>query len=184
MTTPTTQLPDSIGGYQHLEPDVICRANDIYVYGGAPVGFVSINAGTPVGMFEEAMGYRVYRKMPCPRPGGEREEAVAKAATRAATHDDGKPPLACLPLKALREVAMVQLYGQQKYGDFYNYKKGMELSRNASCAMRHIADYMDGQDMDVESGRSHLAHAACRLLFMLENLADGTAVDDRYKKSL
>jgi hypothetical protein len=181
MTT-QSPLPTHIGGYQHLEPDVITRSGDIYVEDGKPVGFVVENLGVPVGEVEESMRQRVYRKMPCPKQGGERVESTPDQP-KAATYDDGKPPLACLPLKGLREVAMVQLYGQQKYGDFYNYKKGMELSRNASCAMRHIADYMDGQDLDTESKRSHLAHAACRLLFMLENLADGTAIDDRYKQS-
>ena len=100
----------------------------------------------------------------------------------ALTYDDGKPPLARLPLKALREVAFVQLYGAQKYGDFENYRKGMEITRNASCAIRHIADFMDGQDLDSESGCNHLAHAACRLLFILENIAEGTAIDDRFKR--
>lgn len=100
---------------------------------------------------------------------------------KALTYDDGKPHLAGLPWKALREVALVQGYGNSKYGSFFNYKKGMEISRNASCAIRHIADYLDGHDLDAESGRSHLAHAAARLLFMLENLAEGTAIDDRFK---
>ena len=97
----------------------------------------------------------------------------------ALTNDGGKPPLAKLPWKALREVSLVQLYGQQKYGDFDNYKKGMEVSRNLSCAVRHIADYMDGHDLDSESGRSHLAHAAARLLFVLENISDRKVIDDR-----
>jgi hypothetical protein len=99
---------------------------------------------------------------------------------KALTYDDGKPPLARLPLRALRQVALVQLYGAHKYDEFDNYRKGMETSRNASCAMRHIADHMDGQDMDPESGLPHLAHAACRILFMLENIAQGTAIDDRH----
>ncbi len=102
---------------------------------------------------------------------------------KAETYDDGKPPLANLPSAGIREVAMVQAYGHKKYKDFNNYRKGMEASRQASCAMRHIMDFMDGQDVDSESGRSHLAHAACRLLFMLQNINDGVLIDDRFKKS-
>lgn len=60
----------------------------------------------------------------------------------------------------------------------------MEITRNASCAMRHIADFIDGNDIDQESNLNHLAHAACRLLFILENLEDGTAIDDRYRHDL
>lgn len=102
--------------------------------------------------------------------------------TKAKTYDNGKAPLAMLPWAGLREVAAVQQYGADKYGAFHNYRKGMEVSRNLSCAMRHIADFMDGRDLDAESGRSHLGHAACRILFVLQNLADGTAIDDRYAK--
>jgi hypothetical protein len=53
---------------------------------------------------------------------------------QAKTYDDGKPPLAHLPWNALRQVAAVQEYGHKKYGDFYNYKKGMSVMRHLSCA--------------------------------------------------
>lgn len=101
---------------------------------------------------------------------------------KALTHDDGKPPLAYLPTAAIREEAKVQAYGHKKYGDFWNYRKGMEIGRNLSCALRHIYAFMDGEDQDPESGCSHLAHARCRLGFVLQNLHDGTAIDDRFKK--
>jgi hypothetical protein len=101
---------------------------------------------------------------------------------KALTFDDGKPPLANLPWHGLRAVARVQLYGKRKYGDYYNYKKGLEASRNASCAVRHIAEWMDREDLDLESGENHLAHACCRLLFLLENIHDNKLIDDRYKE--
>ena len=99
---------------------------------------------------------------------------------QAKTYDSGKPPLAMLPWKALREVAKVMEFGGRKY-EAYNWKAGLQATRNASCAMRHIADYMDGHDKDEESGFNPLAHAVCRLLFLLENTAEGTIRDDRYK---
>lgn len=101
--------------------------------------------------------------------------------TKAKTYDDGKAPLAVVPWAAVREMALVQQYGKDKYGDFNNYRKGMEVSRNLSCAVRHIADYMDGHDVDPESLRPALAHAMCRIAFVLQNQADGTAIDDRYR---
>lgn len=120
------------------------------------------------------------------------ELAVAKAlglevimeqvnSTKAQTYDDGKEPLAHLPWAALNELSRVQAYGQKKYGDFYNYRKGMEVSRNLSCALRHIRDYMGGGDKDHESGLHPLAHALCRLSFILQNIHDKVAIDDRYK---
>lgn len=101
---------------------------------------------------------------------------------KAKTYDEGKPPLACLPPEGLRAVARVQEYGHKKYGDFWNYRKGMEATRQMSCAMRHILAYMDGEDLDPESGEPHLAHATCRLMFALQNIKEGKMIDDRFKK--
>jgi hypothetical protein len=103
-------------------------------------------------------------------------------SNKAETYDDGKAPLATLPWAAVREMSLVQAYGKKKYNDFDNYRKGMEVSRNLSCALRHIAEYMEGHDEDVESGINPLAHAMCRLAFVLQNIHDETAIDDRYKK--
>lgn len=101
---------------------------------------------------------------------------------KAKTDDGGKPALAHLPWAALDALADVQGYGQKKYGDFYNYRKGMEVTRNLSCALRHIRDYLNGHDRDHESGCSPLAHALARIAFVLQNEADGVAIDDRFKK--
>ena len=103
---------------------------------------------------------------------------------KAKTFDDGKAPLSQIPWAAVDAMAKVQLYGQHKYGDFNNYRKGMEVSRNLSCAIRHIRDYMNNHDLDKESGQNPLAHAMCRIAFVLQNIDDGTAIDDRYKPSL
>lgn len=101
---------------------------------------------------------------------------------KAKTDDSGKPPLANVPWAAIDEMAMVQLYGASKYGDFNNYRKGMEVTRNLSCAIRHIRDYLNGCDTDHESGRHPLAHAMCRVAFVLQNIDDGVAIDDRFSR--
>lgn len=101
---------------------------------------------------------------------------------KAETFDDGKPPLANLPPEGLRAVARVQAYGHRKYKDFNNYRKGMEASRQVSCIIRHLMAYMDGEDLDPESKEHHVAHAACRCMFLLQNLKDEVLIDDRYKR--
>lgn len=105
-----------------------------------------------------------------------------KPKPKAKTYDEGKDPLAYLPWAGVRAVSQVQAYGHKKYEDYNNYRKGMEEGRNLSCALRHIAAYMEGESLDPESKQSHLAHAACRLLFVLQNQHDKVAIDDRYKK--
>lgn len=197
-------LPKTIAGYQHVEHGNV-HYGDIWVKDGTPYCQVSsIVVGVEVSQAENyacGMG-RIYRKIPVANP-GDLDEAIRERGAlsdkcvafskeydkeeaerekdKAKTHDEGKPPLANLPWAGIREVAMVQLYGHKKYSDWNNYRKGMEVSRNLSCAIRHISEYMDGNNLDSESGRSHLAHAACRILFVLQNEKDGTAIDDRFK---
>lgn len=101
---------------------------------------------------------------------------------KAKTYDDGKPPLANLPPAGMVGVAKVQAYGHKKYKDFNNYRKGMEASRQCSCIIRHVMAYMNGEDLDPESGESHIAHAATRCMFLLQNIHDKVVIDDRYKK--
>ena len=58
-------IPESIGGYQHLEPEVVVRADDILVDGGAPFRFAGCAlADRPASFAEKLMECRVYRKMP------------------------------------------------------------------------------------------------------------------------
>lgn len=83
-------------------------------------------------------------------------------------YDGEKPKMHLLPPKALTEVAKVLTFGAQKY-DEENWKKLENLqNRYTSGALRHIFAHSDGEQLDEESGLSHLAHAICCLLFKLE----------------
>ncbi len=174
-------IPEDLAGYQHIVTGPILDG-DIIVYGTSRQKIWADNLYTKLSV-TQVLG-DVYRKMACPKAGDHDKgwKEVKDERPKAKTDDSEKPPLALLPWKALRKVSRVQAYGHKKYGSFHNFKKGMELSRNLSCAIRHISEFMDGNDLDKESGESHLAHAATRLLFSLENIEDGTATDDRYKK--
>ena len=55
------------------------------------------------------------------------------------------------------------------------------LVRPLAAAMRHIMAFNDGEDKDPESGLSHLAHAACCIMFLLEFEKTHPELDDRYK---
>lgn len=80
---------------------------------------------------------------------------------------EAKPPTHLLPPRALLEVARVLGYGARKYAPG-NWKKVEGPERYISAAQRHILAYVDGERFDVESGRHHLAMAACSLLFVVE----------------
>jgi len=63
------ELPTHLGGLQHLEPDVIAKADDIYVQDGVPHHFVQYNAGQKVGDLELAIKMNVYRRIPVAKQG-------------------------------------------------------------------------------------------------------------------
>lgn len=100
---------------------------------------------------------------------------------QAAKHDTGKVPLSLLPYAAILEEAKVFNFGAKKYSR-WNYLNGFETSRLMDACMRHLFAWHWGEDIDPESGLSHLAHARCCLGMLMQNLADGTATDDRPRK--
>ena len=187
-------LPEHIGGYQKITGKTVVIEHDIWVLHGKPDGFVVQSIGLTVDQAEGKWGSLggIYRKIPVAHQGDidHGQELPSKfpvssehlSGAIAATHDEGKPPLALLPMAGIRAVSLVQAYGHKKYGDFFNFKKGIQHSRAISCAMRHLAAHMDGETVDPESGELHLAHAATRILFLIQNMHDKTDRDDRYKK--
>lgn len=93
-------------------------------------------------------------------------------------HDSQKPKWSLLPYDALLPVVRVMEYGAAKYGRD-NWMAGMEWTRLADAAVRHLLDWLRGEDNDRESGLPHLAHAACNLLFLLAYTLRGLGKDDR-----
>ncbi len=80
-----------------------------------------------------------------------------------------------LPWRALAVVAKVIESGDKKYhqGDWIMAPERVDGRRDLASALRHIGEFVEGQDVDEDSGESPLAHAAARLLFLLEREARG-----------
>jgi hypothetical protein len=93
--------------------------------------------------------------------------------------DEGKPPLALISRTALEEEARVMAYGVEKYG-LHQWRAGMDFSRLMDATLRHVYAFADGEDLDKETGLSHLAHARCCLAFLLEYQGKSLGKDDRY----
>ena len=107
-------------------------------------------------------------------------EAIQKQFGTALKFDDGKLPLHLLSTEAMNQTAAVLAFGADKYAE-HNWRKGFVWSRPLSAAMRHITAFNAGEDKDPESGLSHLAHAACCIMFLLEFEKTHKELDDRYK---
>ena len=76
------------------------------------------------------------------------------------------------------ELSEVLAYGAKKYED-RNWEKGMKWSRPFGALMRHLWAWWKGEDKDEETGFSHLAHAACNVMFLLTFESRRIGADDR-----
>jgi hypothetical protein len=82
--------------------------------------------------------------------------------------DQDKPRYDLIPFHALDEVVQVLTYGAKKYSPD-NWRTIPDRdTRYLAASLRHITAHARGELVDPESGMSHLAHAVCCLLFMME----------------
>jgi hypothetical protein len=88
-------------------------------------------------------------------------------STKGVKYDDTKIRYSLIPLDALQETVKVLEFGAKKYApDNWKYVDDAE-ARYWDAAMRHIVAYKLEDKTDSETGLSHLAHAICCLLFLI-----------------
>lgn len=105
------------------------------------------------------------------------KEALKKS--KGLKFDSGKPPMELLSREWLEGTAKVLAFGAEKYAA-HNWRKGIQYSRLIGAALRHITAFMDGENVDPESGLSHLHHASCCLMFLSETHERRPWMDDRW----
>lgn len=82
--------------------------------------------------------------------------------------DANKLNWSLMPFEAIEEINKVLEFGARKYNEWnFTQGGGMRYSRILNSMLRHIFSYMRGQDLDPESGLSHLAHVGCNVIFLL-----------------
>lgn len=90
-----------------------------------------------------------------------------------------KVPFHALPFAVLAEDAVAHGEGAQKYGR-HNWREGDVLaSTYFAAAMRHLCAWYEGEDIDPESGLSHLVKARASLGVLRDAQIQGRAIDDR-----
>ena len=98
--------------------------------------------------------------------------------TEAMKYDGEKVRLDLLPVQPIIEIGKVLTYGAKKYSE-RNWEKGLAWSRCYAASLRHLLAWQSGETNDPETGLSHLAHAACEILFLLEFSRTHPELDDR-----
>jgi hypothetical protein len=90
------------------------------------------------------------------------------ATTGGRKFDGNKLEYGLLPPLALKAVVEILTIGAQKY-ERDNWKHVPDAKRRYfDAAMRHMWDSKCGEKYDEETNKSHLAHAICNLMFLLE----------------
>lgn len=125
---------------------------------------------------------RTRRPLPASQP-----EQASPAEDEVGTDPKGeagkaKAPLALLPPEALRQAAWAHSNGAAKYGPFNWRENKVCATTYISAMMRHLGQYLDGEDADAESGLSHLAHVIASANILIDAKHCGTLVDDRPKR--
>ena len=89
--------------------------------------------------------------------------------------DAGKLQYGLLPVEALKDTVDVLTFGAAKYApNNWKYVEDAQ-TRYFDAAQRHLWAYKAGEVNDPESGKPHLAHAICCLMFILDlDKANGT----------
>jgi len=93
--------------------------------------------------------------------------------------NQGKLQWSLVDFNAFEDMVRVLEFGAQKY-DAHNWKKGLMVSGVCESLIRHLFAYMNGEDIDPESGLPHIGHIQCNAMF-LGNYSKRPELDDRYK---
>lgn len=90
-----------------------------------------------------------------------------------------KAPLSTVSAPVLMEIGVAMLEGARKYGR-HNYRVvGVKASVYYDAAMRHLMSWWEGENIDPDSGLSHVTKAIATLVVLRDAMLDKKCDDDR-----
>lgn len=94
-----------------------------------------------------------------------------------------KAPLSVVPMNVVAEAGLGMMEGAAKYGR-HNFR-GTESRATVyfDATMRHLISWWEGEDLDPDSGLSHVTKAICSLLVWRDAMMQGMLIDDRPPRS-
>ena len=115
---------------------------------------------------------------PVPRPDG-----TTPIATKPTNPKDAlgikKAPLSTIPSGVLLELGVAMLEGAAKYGR-HNFRSiGVRGSVYYDATMRHLMAWWEGEDIDADSGLSHVTKAIASLTVLRDAMMQDKFTDDR-----
>jgi hypothetical protein len=102
-------------------------------------------------------------------------------------YNSDKPSAHHIPPKFIIALADLMTESAKKYSR-WNYAKGQPFTTPYDSLMRHLHEFMDGEDNDRQSKKSHLLHVAANAMIMWTTqeyrLDKYPELDDRFNKFL
>lgn len=90
-----------------------------------------------------------------------------------------KVPFSTVPAPVIGEIGLAMLEGARKYGR-HNYRiAGVRASVYYDAALRHLMAWWEGEDIDPDSGLSHVTKALACLVVIRDAMRNGKWSDDR-----
>ncbi len=94
-----------------------------------------------------------------------------------------KPPSSTIPQTVIAELGVAMMEGGRKYGR-HNYRdSGVRFSTYYDACFRHMAKCWEGEDIDPDSGLSHVTKAIATLFVLRDAMIQGMLNDDRPPKA-
>lgn len=90
-----------------------------------------------------------------------------------------KVPFSTIPAEVIAEIGLGMMEGARKYGR-HNYRVvGVRASVYYDATLRHIMAWWEGEDIDPDSGMSHIAKAITSLVVLRDAMLNEKLTDDR-----
>lgn len=94
-----------------------------------------------------------------------------------------KAPMSTVSAPVVAEIGVAMLEGALKYGR-HNYRAvGIRASVYYDATLRHLMSWWEGEDIDPDSGMSHITKALASLVVLRDSMLRGNWNDDRPPRS-
>jgi len=95
-----------------------------------------------------------------------------------------KAPMSTVSAPVMAEVGVAMLEGACKYGR-HNYREiGVRASVYYDATLRHLFSWWEGEDIDPDSGMSHVTKAITSLVVLRDAMLQNMVTDDRPPSTL
>jgi hypothetical protein len=92
------------------------------------------------------------------------ENEKLKFMNKSLRYNDNKPRWSQVHFESLVPMVKVLEFGEAKYGKS-NWKIGLDRTEILESLSRHLFSLMDGEEIDAESGLSHIGHIMSNAMF-------------------